>query len=93
MLQEIWAEDIYAKREEFAAKHEKGDIMTMETSPQLRFRCNVQYSVKGVRTTDATVELVGDEYDADKFWALQLDFQRKVDEMYPPPVLVPDKNG
>ena len=61
--------------------------------PQIRYRLNVQYNVKGIRTTDATVELVGDLDSTEdggaqqikSFLELQVAFQKKVDNIYPPP--------
>jgi len=56
--------------------------------PQIRYRLNVTNSVKGVRTTDATVEYIGsDRMTADEFMSIQVIFQAKVDEAYPPPNL------
>tara|TARA_Y100000310_G_scaffold236599_1_gene239826 strand:- start:3322 stop:3522 length:201 start_codon:yes stop_codon:yes gene_type:complete len=57
--------------------------------PQVRYRLNVQYSVKGVRSTDATMEMTGPwtEIDAHGFLGLQREFQAKVDTLYPPPPL------
>jgi len=57
-------------------------------SPQIRYRLNVTDSVKGVRTTDSTMELIGDfaQVDLDGFMVYQREFQRAVDQAYPPPI-------
>jgi hypothetical protein len=66
----------------------------MSTEPvkyQIRRRLNVSTSVKGVRTTDTTLEIVSDEQagwklDNLQFLEIQTAFQAEVDKLYPPPL-------
>ena len=62
--------------------------MTLDNKTQIRYRLNVSYSVKGIQTTDSTAELVGPLDDPKlltKFLTRQTIFQKKVDNLYPPP--------
>jgi hypothetical protein len=55
--------------------------------PQVRYRVSVEDSVKGVRHTNSTFEMMGgmDEIYLADFQKAQLEFQDWVDRMYPPP--------
>ena len=59
------------------------------SDPQVRARINVSYSVKGVRTTDTTLEWSGDlqDYDEDRILAMRQSLSLGVDALFPPPPL------
>ena len=59
-------------------------------SPTVRVRINVSTSVKGVVTTDTTLEHFGDirDFDLDAIVELRKELSAKVDAAYPPPPLV-----
>ncbi len=56
-------------------------------APTVRARVNVSTSVKGVVTTDTTLEYFADDrdYDADRVMELWQELNAKVDAAYPPP--------
>ncbi len=58
-------------------------------APTVRVRINVSTSVKGVVTTDTTLEHFGDlrDIDLDAIVEMRLQLTSKVDVLYPPPPL------
>ena len=58
-------------------------------APTVRARINVSTSVKGVVTTDTTLEYFADDrdYDAARVMELRQELSAKVDAAYPPPPL------
>ncbi len=59
------------------------------SDPQVRARINVSYSVKGVRTTDTTLEWSGDfqDYNEAEMLKLRWSLSTGVDALFPPPPL------
>ena len=57
-------------------------------APTVRVRINVSDSVKGIRTTDTTLEHSGDlrDTDLDQIVEMRLALTAKVDAAYPPPL-------
>ena len=58
-------------------------------APTVRVRINVSTSVKGITTTDTTLEWFGDlrDYDDEKVLVLRENLSDRVDAAYPPPPL------
>ena len=58
-------------------------------APTVRARVNVSDSVKGIRTTDTTLEFYGDlrDYNPDRVTEMRVELSAKVDAEYPPPPL------
>ena len=58
-------------------------------APTVRVRINVSTSVKGIVTTDTTLEHFGDirDLDLDEIVEMRLQLTNKVDAVYPPPPL------
>lgn len=64
-------------------------LLEKRPAPTVRVRINVSTSVKGVVTTDTTLEHFGDirDLDLDVILQLRTELSMKVDSVYPPPPL------
>lgn len=67
----------------------KAQYADKRPAPTVRVRINVSTSVKGVVTTDTTLEHFGDlrDTDLDAIVEMRLQLTNKVNEVYPPPPL------
>jgi len=65
----------------------KAQWQEQRPAPTIRVRINVSDSVKGIRTSDTTLEVYGDlrDYEVDDIVALREELSTKVDAVYPPP--------
>jgi hypothetical protein len=90
---DIWPGALADQLEFIEVEHRIALIKALQAekhpAPTVRARVNVSTSVKGVVTTDTTLEYFADarDYDADRVMELRKELSAAVDAAYPPPPL------